>query len=224
MNIIALDMRGHGRGIHGEDVSYPGGENFLEDNADDVAAAMDVLGIDKAIVVGYSMGTTIAPLLWKRHPERVEGLVLCAGAAKFPQTLAGTLAETEKQVQRIPWQLRRVAAHATDLGLFRAIPLLNEAGRNDPLLFAQAGLAIEKYDARPWIGDIDVPTAVLVMENDHLVPRQLQADLLKAIPGAQGYFIFSKAGHLAAGFGKEFPTQLGAAVRDVASRASLGLN
>ena len=50
----------------------------LEDCADDVVALADELGVRSFIPVGYSMGGPIAQLVWKRHPSRVEGMVLCA--------------------------------------------------------------------------------------------------------------------------------------------------
>ena len=50
----------------------------LADCADDMAALIDELGTGPVIAVGYSMGGPIAQLLWKRHPEKVAGLVLCA--------------------------------------------------------------------------------------------------------------------------------------------------
>ena len=58
----------------------------LEDCADDVAALLDVLGVERCIAVGYSMGGPIAQLLWRRHPELVDGLVLCATSARFNGT------------------------------------------------------------------------------------------------------------------------------------------
>ena len=39
-----------------------------------------------ATFVGYSMGGPIAQLIWRRHPDRVAGLVLCATAADFTMT------------------------------------------------------------------------------------------------------------------------------------------
>src|SRR4029079_9382033 len=69
--VVAVDHRGQGRGIR----SW---RRFrLADCADDAAALLEVLGIDEAIAVGYSMGGPIASLLWRRHPDRVAGLVLC---------------------------------------------------------------------------------------------------------------------------------------------------
>ena len=63
-NVVALDHRGHGRGLQSD-------EPFrLADCADDVAALVDELGLGPVIVVGYSMGGPIAQLLWRRHPRR----------------------------------------------------------------------------------------------------------------------------------------------------------
>ena len=75
--VIAPDIRGHGRGIRSR-------RRFrLADCADDVAALLDQLGAEPAIVVGYSMGGPIAQLLWRRHPDQVAGLVLCATSYRF---------------------------------------------------------------------------------------------------------------------------------------------
>ena len=75
--VVAIDHRGHGRGIR------PERPVRLADCADDAVAALDVLGIDRAIVVGYSMGGPIAQLVWHRHRARAAGLVLCATAHRF---------------------------------------------------------------------------------------------------------------------------------------------
>jgi len=69
-NVVALDHRGHGHGIRSRRLVR------LEDCADDAVAVCDVLGIEQFIPVGYSMGGPIAQLIWRRHPERVSGLVL----------------------------------------------------------------------------------------------------------------------------------------------------
>ncbi|HET7194213.1 MAG TPA: alpha/beta fold hydrolase, partial [Nocardioides sp.] len=67
--VVTLDQRWHGRGIKSDEFS-------LYDCADDVAALLDVLEIDQAIVAGYSMGSIIAQRFWRQHPTRTAGLVL----------------------------------------------------------------------------------------------------------------------------------------------------
>src|SRR5205085_4575373 len=79
-HVVALDHRGHGRGIRAE-------QRFsLEDCADDAAALIDALGAGPVVAVGYSMGGPIAQLLWRRHPHLVDGLVLCATSSTFNGT------------------------------------------------------------------------------------------------------------------------------------------
>jgi len=55
-----MDHRGHGRGIRSAKPFR------LADCADDVAALADRLGIETFIPVGYSMGGTVAQLMWRR--------------------------------------------------------------------------------------------------------------------------------------------------------------
>ena len=74
--VITFDQRWHGRGIRCETFRF-------EDCADDVVAVADAMGVDKFTVVGYSMGGAIAQLVWRRHRDRVEGLVLAATARNF---------------------------------------------------------------------------------------------------------------------------------------------
>jgi pimeloyl-ACP methyl ester carboxylesterase len=59
---------------------------MLEDAVDDVIATADALGVDRFIPVGYSLGGPIAQLLWRRHPDRVAGIVMCATSASFRAT------------------------------------------------------------------------------------------------------------------------------------------
>jgi pimeloyl-ACP methyl ester carboxylesterase len=70
-------MRGHGRGIRSP-------KRFrLADCATDAAETLRALDADPAIVVGYSMGGSVAQLMWRDHPGVVSGLVMCATGAEF---------------------------------------------------------------------------------------------------------------------------------------------
>ena len=77
-HVVVLDQRGHGRGLRSKQPFQ------LASCADDVAALADVLGLDRFVVAGYSMGGpwSCSPLR-RRHPDRVSGLVLCATATTF---------------------------------------------------------------------------------------------------------------------------------------------
>ena len=71
--LLAVDQRGRGRS---RDLPPP---FSLVRHADDSARALDAAGIDRAVVVGHSMGAFVATRLAERHPDRVLGLVLVDG-------------------------------------------------------------------------------------------------------------------------------------------------
>ena len=64
----------------------------LDVMADEVAALMEELGIDRAVVGGLSMGGYVAMAMLRRHPARIAGLVLAdtKAAADTPEAAAGS--------------------------------------------------------------------------------------------------------------------------------------
>ena len=57
-----------------------------------------------------------------------------------------------------------------------------ELGRNDPAAMMAAAAALGRFSSREWIGEVDVPTAVVVTLRDSLVPPHRQRKLAEAIP------------------------------------------
>jgi pimeloyl-ACP methyl ester carboxylesterase len=104
--VIAIHMRGHGLST---DTEAPW---TSEQMADDVAAAMDQLGIDKADFMGWSLGGGVALQTAIRHPERVGKLIVISmnirGDANFPEIQAafdampGKAAEYARGVEQSP--------------------------------------------------------------------------------------------------------------------------
>lgn len=84
---IAYDVRGHGRTGASERRPYS-----IDLFADDLAALLDALDIDRAVVCGLSMGGAVAQAFAAAHPERVAGLVLADTFPAGPLPLAGRLA------------------------------------------------------------------------------------------------------------------------------------
>jgi 3-oxoadipate enol-lactonase len=187
--VVAFDHRGHGRGLRTKKAFR------LEDCADDVVAVADELGIERVIPVGYSMGGTIAQLLCHRHPDRVDGLVLCATAPYF----AGQRAERLSFVGLTGLAaLARVTPVQARDWLTDQFYLQRKSGRWEPWAVEQAashdwrmvleaGKAIGGYSATEWIGQIDVPTSVVVTMRDHVVPLRRQVRLFEWIPGAEAF-------------------------------------
>jgi pimeloyl-ACP methyl ester carboxylesterase len=186
--VIALDHRGHGRGIRSD-------ERFtLEDAADDAAGVLRELGLGPAIVCGYSMGGPISMLLWQRHRDLVAGLVLEATALEWRASPAErwiwrTMALVERVMRSarsksvVDRLLREVLEECPPLAEHRGW-LQGEFRRGDPGAIADAGRAIGNYDARPFASLVDVPAAVVITTRDRLVRPSKQRDLADAIPNA----------------------------------------
>jgi 3-oxoadipate enol-lactonase len=186
--VIAMDHRGHGRGIRSP------APFRLADCADDVAAVLDALGIDRAVMVGYSMGGPIAQLTWHRHRERVAGLVLCATAAGFvrppARRVASAMGPGLSMVTRLvprtrpdnPIVRQLLRTRMTDPGLRQWV--MARQRRTDVRMVLQAAAALARFSSRAWLGEVDVPTSAVVTQFDRLVPRANQEAMANAIPGA----------------------------------------
>jgi 3-oxoadipate enol-lactonase len=189
--VIALDHRGHGRGIRSRRPFR------LEDCAGDVAAVIDHLATGPVIAVGYSMGGPVAQLLWQRRPDLVKGLVLCATAARFSIRAelngpVGTLGSgLAMALSGVPPSLLRpgygkiIRTRAAEKGV--APWAVAEWERNDPVALLQAGFALRRFDSTDWIDTIDVPTSVVVTTLDTTVEPGRQWHLAQSIPGATAF-------------------------------------
>lgn len=212
--VIALDHRGHGRGIR------TSGRFTLSDCADDVAALADQLGVSTFIPVGYSMGGTIAQLLWKRHGHRVRGLVLAATSGHFvthrQERLAFGALQAVGQLARItpkpfhdwvsdrlylsrktmtwePWAAQQLATH-------------------DWRHILEAGAALGRYDARRWLPNVDVPTSIVMTTQDQVVAPSRQRVLAELIPSARTFSIDANHDAIFARAGEFVPLLVDAAL------------
>ena len=218
--VIAFDHRGHGSGIRSRRTFR------LEDCADDVAAVTEALGVDTFVPVGYSMGGPIAQLTWRRHRDRVDGLVLCATtpyfAGKRPERLSfvgltglATLARFTPSQAR-DWitdqvYLQRKSASWGDWAT-------EQVANHDWKTILQAGKAIGEFSSSDWVGEIDVPTSVVVTMDDPVVPVRRQAKLFDWIPDAEAFRV--EGGHVAVvSNSKRFVPLLFRAVESVVVRA-----
>ena len=186
-NVVAIDHRGHGKGIRSH-------RRFrLEDCADDAAALLETLNIERAIAVGYSMGGPIAQLLWRRHPKMVQGLVLCATAARFSErrgerVLNGVVSGLSLATRLVPPSVNRRVSERVLVSKYDTTPLGNwareQARLNDLRTMLEAGHDVASYDATNWISSINVPTAVVLTTRDETVLPHRQRQLAEAITGS----------------------------------------
>lgn len=218
--LVALDHRGHGRGIRSKTPFR------LTDCADDAVALLDELGIEKVIAVGYSMGGPIAQLIWRRHPGRVMGLVLCATAASFSTTkqdhvrfaAIGTLAQAARVIPRALRQLIGSQLLTGKSGKDLRQWAVGELRRHDPLKLIQAGHRIGLFDSRRWLRTIDVPVSAVVTTEDEVVSVSRQREMLEVIPGATSYEIVGSH-TVCVGQPEAFRKSLLSAISDVVGRS-----
>ena len=221
-SVIAVDMRGHGRGIRN-------GRRFrLADCADDAAATLDELGIGSVIAVGYSLGGPVAQLMWRRHREKVDGLVLCSTAHRLmPGVREQWIFATMMAVAAGSTRLGQIATKVPVKRVQRLMPVATakrpstirawargEMRRHSSRMVMEAGIAMSNYKAK-WIKNVDVPTAVMITTKDRAIPPLAQAQMALAIPGASVHRV--EDGHLLCAK-PSFAAPLVAACLDVAER------
>lgn len=181
----------------------------VEHHALDGLRIMEAEGIERAALLGWSMGVQVALEMFRRAPDEVAALVLMAGVAGHPwdtvlnlRAMARMLPPLIRAVRAIPGLADTVTRHvvqwpetvswAKRLGL--------AAGTLDEEIFQQLaesfvdldlGLYLHmlellgEHDASDVLPDIDVPTLVIVGDRDLFTPRQAAEQMVRAIRGAE---------------------------------------
>ena len=215
VRVIAPDLRGFG----GSEVTP--GPLTMEQHADDLAALLDHLAVERAVVAGLSMGGYIAFAFWRRHRQRVQALVLLDTRAEpdAPQARAnrdtaavkvrqaGSAAIAGEMLPRLPRRrISRISGYQPGAD--------HDGGPTDGRRRRRAGGLRDRADSRSTLPTISVPTLVLVGEHDALTPPADAAAMAAAIPGAR-LVVIPRAGHLSP---LENPRRVNGAIRDLLGR------
>ncbi len=188
--VIAFDNRGTGR------TTSPKPPYTIEEMAEDTARLMDALGVEKAHVLGFSMGGFIAQELAIRYPGRVKSLV-AAGSSAWMGDLGR--ARTRLFLDMLKAGLSPELAFRNFYLWFFSEKFFDNvenvkaalnANFNNPHpqpldgLFGQ-GEAIIGFDSRLRAGSITAPTLVISAKEDILIPPRLSEELSRLIPGSK---------------------------------------
>ncbi len=197
--------RGHGRTAPPKDPQRVS----LEDLADDVACVLDDALVDRTVLIGHSMGVQVALETYRRHPDRVAGLVLVCGASSHPlKTFRGSgllddlLPSIHKWIHRLPNVINRVTRMllptrlayevASRLEIRRELiepadfmPYLEGMARIDSRLFVAMLSAAAQHSADELLPTITVPTLVVAGGRDGFTPPERSRAMAEVIPGAE---------------------------------------
>lgn len=191
---IALSQRGHG------DSSRPATGYDLNHYVADVAAFLNALTIDQAVIVGHSMGSLVAQRFAARHPERVAGLVLIGAFASLGDNVAvrefydSTIATLTDRVEPA------LAREFQFSSLYRSVPsaFFDTAVRESLKLPARLWREVfEQLMAADVAGDrtrITAPTLILWGDRDGFATLEEQRALKAAIAGSR-LLIYAETGH-----------------------------
>jgi pimeloyl-ACP methyl ester carboxylesterase len=194
---IAADLRGFGE----SSVVPP---YSMDQYADDLIGLLDVQHIDKAVVVGLSMGGYVAFACWRRHPSRVRGLVLA-------NTRAGADGEEARQKRRSLMIVAReqgssAIADSMITGMLgkttrnRRPEITNDVHRmiaSSPVEGVVGALQalMDRPDSTPTLATIDVPTLIVTGDEDAIIPVSESESMHAAIRGST-LEVIAGAGHL----------------------------
>jgi pimeloyl-ACP methyl ester carboxylesterase len=199
MRVIRPDLRGMGRS------SAPDGPYLMEALAGDVAAALDALGIERAGIVGHSLGGYVAMAFCRMYSERVTRLALVCSrlasdspqAAKSREDLAD-LAEREQRTDTIvdsyvprlfaPWLLEN---RSPLVDRVRAMALQNSVTGASAMLRGMA----QRVDASDIAEDLDMPVLIVAGGADQVVPLDEARQMCRTFPNAQ-LQVLERSGHL----------------------------
>jgi proline iminopeptidase len=221
--VIYLDLRGQGRS------NRPPLETCtLEQMADDVAAFCRVLGLERPAILGHSAGGFVALHLAVRHPDVIGRLILVATVAASADT-----SEAMPRLEARAGSAARAAAERVFAGDFSsesmvdfgrlvmpayvhdpatAGPVLEAIGRSgfsDEVASYYFQKLAPHYDLRGRLGEIGLPTIVVIGESDWLCAPSASRAIAAAIPGSH-LVVIPDAGHFPFG---EQPEKFGDAVR-----------
>jgi pimeloyl-ACP methyl ester carboxylesterase len=187
--VLAIDNRGTGKS------DKPAGVWTMGTMADDVIAVLDHAGVDKAFIVGISMGGMIAQHVALRHPSRVDGLVLIATTSGF---LLGALPEASAlaRLLSLPLGGPRAAQNLARLLLpkskwprareiFREWPNAMRDDPTGPTTFAAHLFAASTHLVTRRLRDIRCPAVVVAGAHDVLIPLRNAEVLAREIPRAE---------------------------------------
>ncbi len=195
--LIMPDLRGHGESSLGE------GPATMAKHAADVARLMTAAGVDRAPIVGVSIGSYVMFEFWRQFRERVSALLLCntKAGADSPEARAGRVQAAEDVLKKgtelfFEGMLSKVLAETTrrsrpDL-VDGALRMMRKMSPED-VAEVQRGMA-ERPDSIPTAQTITVPALIITGDEDTATGAP-EAEVMKQNIRGSEMKVVAKAGH-----------------------------
>jgi pimeloyl-ACP methyl ester carboxylesterase len=193
--------------------------------AEDAVALLAHLGIERAHVIGKSMGGMVAQLIAAKYPERVRSLVLASTLMKHDSHGENLLAlarkTAEKQGLFATYEQAFLMSYSpkyceTNRSRLQEVQAMMQQMDENELVQGYVGqsVACQHHDSRTLAGKIKAPALVIVGNDDSITTPQQSRDLSEAIPRSE-LVILPRGGH---GAWREFPEDSNEVVRSFLER------
>ncbi|KZD20483.1 alpha/beta fold hydrolase [Tardiphaga robiniae] len=190
--VIRINLPGHGPSRHPQGRSYT-----IETFVEDVLEVYRALEIDAAILVGLSMGGTVAQSFTLAYPERVRALVL-VGATPHGLGADVNVKNVLKAIDELGVVVASQNVIERSFGSAAGSRLIefakNEVAQTPTFVAREAIASLNASDSRPRLQEIRVPTLVVVGDEDIITPPSESKALAEGILNSQ-LEIVTKAGH-----------------------------
>jgi pimeloyl-ACP methyl ester carboxylesterase len=197
---ISLDLRGTGLS------DKPAGQYSTELFADDVAAFMQALGIQRAHITGLSLGAAVGMHLAARHPDKVKSLSLHSAWIKLDlfgktvlegwQVMAKALNSVPETMIRamFPWCFTPDLYHARPDYIGALADFVRSRPAQPVANYLQHTDAVLRHNAEAVLASITAPTQITVGRFDMVTPVRAANDIKQGIRNSE-LIVFESSSH-----------------------------
>ena len=180
--VIALDLRGFGMSDVPESIA-------VEDFARDVKNLMDYLGLDKANLLGLSMGGVVCLEFYRKYPGMVKSLILANTLHKLPEEAKPMFEQRLKLLESSP-DMSQIAEFIAEMSIHQDRKDLKDMVRttirkNNKEFYTMVTAEIGRVNYESLLPQIKVPTLVIVAEYDITTPPALGREIARLIPSSK---------------------------------------
>ena len=203
--IVRWNYRGHGRSTLARDPRAVG----IAEAVSDLAQVLDARGIERAVLIGHSMGAQVILEFHRRHPGRVLALIpicgsygnplatfhdtdllkrcfpgLLAAAERFPalsRHVTGAVMPSELAYQYARWA--EVNRHLVAREDFE--PYFTHLSHMDPIAFLHTLESASAHTTADHLKEVDVPTLIVAADSDTFTPYRISEEMHEAIAGSE---------------------------------------